>query len=110
MLSSDSARVGRTPEVSQAARWSLEGAGKAQPSKQQDPQLCAGDSDSDNVGGGEDGKRTAGVWPGLGEQQGTRRKRKVSKVRLEHALVAGSTAVSGGKATLSHAHVRRRVG
>ena len=30
-----------------------------------------------------------GVWPGLGEQQGTRRRPKVSKVRLEHALITG---------------------
>ena len=64
--------------------------GKTQPTEQQNPKLRA--DDSDIVGGGEDSKHTAGVWAGLREQQGTRRWRKVSKMRLERALITGSAS------------------
>ena len=63
---------------------------KTQPTEQQNLRLRA--DDSDIVGGGEDRKHTAGVWAGLGEQQGPRRWRKVSKMRLERALITGSAS------------------
>jgi len=56
------------------------------------PELCAGDGDIVGVGGGEDRKQTAGVWPGRGEQQGTRRWRKAGKMRLERVLVTASAS------------------
>ena len=80
----------RVEAAAAAASAGAERQGKAQPSKQQDPELRAGDGDI--VRSGQDREHTAGVWPGLGEQQGTRRGRKVSKVRLERALVAGSAS------------------
>ena len=95
-LAADVAQAARFPQrvkaVAAAASAGAERQGKAQPSKQQDPELCAGDRDI--VGGGEDRKHTAGVWAGLREQQGTGRRRKVSKVRLERALVAGSASLA----------------
>ena len=54
-------------------------------------------------------EQTARVRPGLGEQQGTRRGRKVSKLRLERALITGS-ASPGGEAASAQAGNRAAAG
>ena len=122
-------RPSRKDEVAHAVRWSPKGSrlwpqrhvrgqiAKAQPSKQQDPELCAGDIvTSSEVG------RTVNARPECGPAWESNMARDAgktnSKVHLEHArrrlyLTPSpfSTAVSGGKATLprvvSQARVRK---
>ena len=61
---------------------------ETQATEQENAEQVAGDGEV--IGRGQDRERTGSMRPGLGEQQGARRRRKVRKMRLKRPVLAGS--------------------